>query len=109
MSNAAPKNTPQGDLATKERSEIKKPRRYKVLLHNDDYTTMDFVVKVLMKFFRKSETEAMQIMLTVHHKGVGLCGVFPFEVAEAKVVQVTEFAKAHGYPLKCTMEPESSE
>jgi ATP-dependent Clp protease adaptor protein ClpS len=106
MTPNSPKNTPAGDLATKDRTSVKNPKRYKVLLHNDDYTTMDFVVQVLVKFFRKSQTEATQIMLSVHHQGVGVCGTFPFEVAETKVMQVCEFAKSHGYPLKCTMEPE---
>ena len=96
----------EGDVATKERSSVKKPRKYKVLLHNDDFTTQDFVVRVLVKFFRKTETEATQIMLTVHHSGVGLAGVYPHEVAETKVVQVNDYAREHSFPLKCTMEPE---
>ena len=83
------------------------PPMYKVLLHNDDYTTMEFVVLVLQKFFHKSHDEAEQIMLKVHHEGVGLCGVYTYEVAETKVVQVLRFAKDQGHPLKCTMEPES--
>ncbi|MEW5848155.1 MAG: ATP-dependent Clp protease adapter ClpS [Myxococcota bacterium] len=100
------KGLEQGDVATKERTRLKKPRNYKVLLHNDDFTTQEFVVLVLMRFFRKTQTEATQIMLQVHHEGVGVCGVFTHEVAELKVAQVSEFARDNGYPLKCTMEPE---
>jgi ATP-dependent Clp protease adaptor protein ClpS len=106
MSDPKAPQGPKGDLATKERQSTKKPRTYKVLLHNDDFTTMEFVVQVLVKFFRKNETEATQIMLTVHHAGMAVCGVYPFEVAETKVQQVTDYAREHGYPLKCTMEPE---
>lgn len=79
---------------------------YKVLLLNDDYTPMDFVVDVLMQFFRKSEMEAIQIMLNVHQAGVGIAGVYAFEVAETKVSQVMDAAQSEGYPLQCTMEPE---
>ncbi|MBI5498447.1 MAG: ATP-dependent Clp protease adaptor ClpS [Deltaproteobacteria bacterium] len=99
-------STPAGDVATKDRAEVRKPRKHKVLLHNDDFTTMQFVVHVLQKFFKKSETEAMQIMFTVHHTGMGVAGVYPAEVAEAKVVQVTDYAQANQYPLKVTSEPE---
>lgn len=97
---------PAGDVSIKERSTVKKPRNHKVLMHNDDYTTQVFVVHVLQKFFKKNETEATQIMLTVHHTGVGVCGVFPREIAEAKAAQVTDYARAHGFPLKITSEPE---
>ncbi|MEW5848346.1 MAG: ATP-dependent Clp protease adapter ClpS [Myxococcota bacterium] len=100
------KGNPAGDLVVEERTRLKKPRKYKVILHNDDYTAMDFVVLVLVKFFRKTQTEATQIMLEVHHRGSGVCGVFTYEVAEAKVMQVSDFAQANGYPLRCTMEPE---
>lgn len=95
---------------TKEESNVRadyesdEPPMYKVLLHNDDYTTMEFVVHVLMLIFRKSVEESTQIMLNVHRKGVGLCGVFPFEVAETKVTAVTRLARENGHPLKCTME-----
>jgi len=77
-----------------------------VLLLNDDYTPMDFVVEVLMRFFRKSELEAIRIMLQVHHEGVGVCGVYPFEIAETKVNQVMQAAAEEGHPLQCIMEPE---
>lgn len=97
---------PQRDIAVKERASVKKPKQYKVLLHNDDFTTQQFVVLVLVKFFRKTETEAIQIMLTVHHSGMGVAGVFSKEIAEAKVAQVTDFARSNGHPLKVSMEPE---
>ena len=77
---------------------------YKVLLLNDDYTPMEFVVLVLEKFFNKSKQEATDIMLHVHRKGVGICGVYTFEVAETKVSQVMDFARTHEQPLQCTME-----
>ena len=95
----------QGDVGVEDTPSVRKPRQFRVLLHNDDFTTMEFVVEVLVKFFRKNQTEAVQIMLTVHHSGVGVCGLFPRDVAEAKVQQVTEHARANGHPLKCTMEP----
>ncbi len=78
----------------------------KVLLLNDDYTPMEFVVHVLEKFFSKGREEATRIMLHVHHKGVGICGVYTYEVAETKVTQVMDFARQHGHPLQCTMEKE---
>jgi ATP-dependent Clp protease adaptor protein ClpS len=93
-------------LAVAERPRTKKPRRYHVVLHNDDYTTMEFVVHVLMKFFHMSETEATQVMLHVHHKGYGIVGDFTRDVAETKAAQVTDYAKEHGHPLRCTAEPE---
>lgn len=84
--------------------EVREPRRFKVLLHNDDYTTMEFVVQVVKDVFRKSEAEAVEIMLKVHNDGVGVCGVFTQEVAETKVAQVRQRAAREGFPLKCTME-----
>lgn len=89
-----------------DRHEVKEPSRYKVLLHNDDYTTMEFVVEILMKVFHRSEAEATRIMLAVHHEGVGICGVFSAEVAETKVDMVHRLARGAGFPLKCTMEKE---
>lgn len=83
---------------------LKEPRKYVVFLHNDDYTTMEFVVEVLTVFFRKSTQEATAIMLQVHEQGRGACGIFTFEIAETKVAQVHEHARSHGFPLKCTME-----
>ena len=97
----------EGELGVKERPRSKKPRMYKVLLHNDDYTTMEFVVWILTDFFHKTRTEATQIMLHVHTKGIGVCGVFTFDMAETKVRLVTDAAKEHGHPFRCTMEPES--
>ena len=93
-------------LATAKKPKVKQPRRFKVLLHNDDYTTMEFVVDVLVMFFDKNQTEATAIMLSVHHRGIGVCGVFTREIAETKVSQVSEYAKKNGMPLKCTMEAE---
>jgi ATP-dependent Clp protease adaptor protein ClpS len=95
----------EGDLATDERIRTKKPKQYKVVLHNDNYTTMEFVVLILIKFFHKSETEATHIMLTVHHKGSGIAGIYSKDVAETKVHQVTSFAQDNGMPLKLTTEP----
>jgi ATP-dependent Clp protease adaptor protein ClpS len=96
----------EGDLATQQKRKVEKVRPYKVVLHNDDYTTMEFVVLVLMKFFHKSETEATHIMLSVHHKGHGVAGLYTKDVAETKVAQVQDYAKQHGMPLKLTAEPE---
>lgn len=93
-------------LVTKTRPKTKKPSLYKVLLLNDDYTPMEFVVHVLEKFFHKGRQEATDIMLTIHKKGVGMCGVFTYEVAEAKVTLVMDFSRQHGHPLKCTLEKE---
>jgi ATP-dependent Clp protease adaptor protein ClpS len=90
------------------RARAPKPRspRYKVLLLNDDYTPMEFVVHILEKFFAKSREDAVEVMLHVHRHGVGICGVFTFEVAETKVAQVIEFSRRHQHPLQCTMEKE---
>src|SRR5690606_40070435 len=93
-------------LVTKTRPKTKKPSLYKVLLLNDDYTPMEFVVIVLEKYFGKGREEATRIMLHVHHKGVGICGVYTYEVAETKVTQVMDFSRQHGHPLQCTMEKE---
>lgn len=94
------------DMVTKTRTKTKKPSLYKVLLLNDDYTPMEFVVYILERVFNKPPEDAMKIMLHVHQKGVGVCGVFTFEVAETKVTQVMNFAKEHDHPLQCTMEKE---
>ena len=93
-------------LVTKTRPKTKRPNLYKVLLLNDDYTPMEFVVLVLEKFFNKGREDAMRIMLHVLHKGVGICGVYTYEVAETKVTQVMDFARQHQHPLQCTMEKE---
>jgi len=88
----------------KTRPKTKKPSLYKVLMLNDDYTPMEFVVHVLERFFNKSREEATQIMLHVHRRGVGICGVFTYEVAETKVTQVIAFARQNQHPLQCTLE-----
>lgn len=94
----------QPGLGVSVEEEVREPRRYKVLLHNDDYTTMEFVVQVLVGVFHKSENEATQIMLNVHNHGVGVCGEYTAEVAELKVSLVHRLARESGYPLKCSME-----
>jgi ATP-dependent Clp protease adaptor protein ClpS len=93
-------------LITKTRPKTKKPSLYKVLLLNDDYTPMEFVVLVLERFFNKGREDATRIMLHVHQKGVGVCGVYTYEVAETKVAQVMDFSRQHQHPLQCTMEKE---
>lgn len=93
-------------IITKTRTKTKKPNLYRVLLLNDDYTPMEFVVYVLERFFNKGTEDATRIMLHVHQKGVGVCGVYTFEVAETKVSQVMDFARQHQHPLQCTMEKE---
>ena len=93
-------------IVTKTRPKTKKPSLFKVLILNDDYTPMEFVVHVLERFFNKGREEATRIMLHVHQKGVGVCGVYTFEVAETKVAQVMSFARKHHHPLQCTMEKE---
>lgn len=85
--------------------EVEEPKLYRVLLHNDDFTTMDFVIYVLKTIFRHQETEAVRLMLQVHNQGYGHAGTFTREVAETKVSEVTSLAQAHEYPLLCTMEP----
>lgn len=91
-------------VATKTSPKTKKPSMYRVLLLNDDYTPMEFVVHVLERYFNKDQQEATQIMLHVHQKGIGVCGIFPFEIAETKVMQVTDLARKNQHPLQCTME-----
>lgn len=96
----------ESGLALKERTKTQKPSMYKVLLLNDDYTPMEFVVLLLERIFSKSIAEATEIMMSVHKTGVGLCGIYTHEVAETKVVQVLTFAREHQHPLQCTMEKE---
>lgn len=91
-------------VVVQSKPKTKKPAMYKVLMLNDDYTPMEFVVHVLERFFSKSREEATTIMLHVHRRGVGVCGVFTFEVAETKVAQVMDFARRHQHPLQCIME-----
>jgi ATP-dependent Clp protease adaptor protein ClpS len=93
-------------LSSETRDETREPPMYRVLLHNDDYTTMEFVVEVLMYVFSKSPESAAKIMLNVHHKGVGVCGSYPHEIAETKVDTVHNLARESGYPLRCSMEQE---
>lgn len=94
------------ELATKTRVRTKKPSMYRVLILNDDYTPMEFVVLILERFFQKSREQATRIMLHVHQKGVGVCGVYTYEVAETKVAQVMDLARRNEHPLQCTMEKE---
>jgi ATP-dependent Clp protease adaptor protein ClpS len=101
-----PESDTDADVAVQEGPpDVAIPRKYKVIIHNDDYTTMDFVVDVLKRFFAKVQEEAVQIMLAVHEQGRGVCGVYTYEIAETKVAQVHEYARYSGYPLKCSMEP----
>lgn len=91
-------------IATRTRTRTKKPTPYRVLMLNDDYTPMEFVVLVLQRFFRMSIEDATRVMLHVHQRGVGVCGVFSYEVAETKVQQVIDFARQNQHPLQCTLE-----
>ncbi|HBZ56500.1 MAG TPA: ATP-dependent Clp protease adapter ClpS [Syntrophobacteraceae bacterium] len=91
-------------LSSELEEDLEEPRMFKVLLHNDDYTTMEFVVQVLQSVFRKSFAEATQIMLNVHRSGIGVCGIYTGEVAETKVAMVHHMARESGYPLQCSME-----
>jgi ATP-dependent Clp protease adaptor protein ClpS len=101
-----PQFDPEGATLTESESKVAKPPLFRVLLHNDDYTTMDFVVYVLQSVFQKGEDEAFAIMLNVHVKGIGVAGIYSFEVAEMKVAQVMALAQGHEFPLLCTMEAE---
>lgn len=96
----------QTGLVLDERTRTKKPPMYKVLLHNDDYTTKEFVIEVLVRFFEKSESEATYVMLSVHHKGMGVAGLYPKDIAESKVDKTMTYAREHGMPLKVTAEQE---
>ena len=96
----------ESGVATRTRAKTQKPSMYRVLILNDDYTPMEFVVYVLERFFNKSRDEATSIMLHVHQHGVGVCGVFTYEVAETKVAQVLDLARRNEHPLQCTMEKE---
>ncbi len=100
------KENPTTGVVVKTKVKTKKPSMYKVLLLNDDYTPMEFVVHVLERFFNKNREDATQIMLHVHRRGVGVCGVYTYEVAETKVTQVIDFARRHEHPLQCTLEKE---
>ena len=96
--------TQSGSVLAPERTKAKPPRMFNVILFNDDYTTMDFVIEVLQRFFEIDRERALQIMLKVHNEGSAACGIYSRDVAETKVVQVSKFAKQHGHPLRCTME-----
>jgi ATP-dependent Clp protease adaptor protein ClpS len=96
-------------LAVKTREKTKRPAMYRVLMLNDDYTPMEFVVHVLERFFSKSAQDATQIMLSVHQRGVGVCGVYTYEVAETKVAQTMDLARQHQHPLQCTIEKDGDE
>jgi ATP-dependent Clp protease adaptor protein ClpS len=104
MSDNLPETREDADTGVED--EVTEPPMYKVLLHNDDYTTKEFVVKILVTVFGKSLEEATQLMWAVHKNGVGVCGVYPFEVAETKVNLVTATARENGFPLQTSMEPE---
>lgn len=93
------------DVATESKQRLERPRLYRVLILNDDYTTMEFVVMILMNVFHHPEERAVEIMLHVHHNGVGEAGIYTFEVAESKVKKVTELARQYEYPLRCELEP----
>lgn len=101
-----PDYAPERESDALTREELREPRLYRVILHNDDYTTMEFVVLILIDIFRKSAEEAADIMLSVHEKGSGVCGMYPREIAELRVRQVTGRAREAGFPLLCTMERE---
>jgi ATP-dependent Clp protease adaptor protein ClpS len=94
----------ESGVATETEKKVEEPKLFKVILHNDDYTTMEFVVQVLQAVFHKPLTEATQIMLHIHRKGLGVCGIYPYEVAETKVTQVLALAKQYEFPLQCSME-----
>lgn len=94
-----------GDVLVERERKTERARRYSVIFHNDDYTTREFVVHVLMRYFSKSETEATHLMLTVHHKGRGVAGVYVRDLAETKAQQTMDYAAQHGFPLKVTAEP----
>ena len=96
----------QSGVATVRKEKLQTPRMYKVLMHNDDYTTMEFVILVLQKFFQKNYDDAQSIMLSVHQRGFGVCGIYTHEVAESKTAKVMKYAKDNGHPLKCSIEPE---
>lgn len=96
----------QTGIATETKKRVEKPPRFKVLLHNDDYTSMEFVVMILKSVFHKTDEVAFQIMMAVHQSGVGVAGVYSFEIAEAKVNRATELARANEFPLLCTLEEE---
>ena len=102
---AEEKDNSQGSVATEDHVETKEPRLYKVLLHNDDYTSMEFVISILETVFHKSTPDATQIMLNVHNEGVGIAGVYTREISETKISTVHQLAQKNEFPLRCSMEP----
>ena len=96
----------ESDVLTKPKQVNKKPRKYKVLLHNDDYTTMEFVVSILMSVFHRDQQSSFEIMMHVHQAGIGVAGIYTKEVAETKTAKTIELARKYEFPLECTMEPE---
>lgn len=108
MSNQnSPKTGNESETIESQETKLVPPPMYNVLLHNDDYSPMDFVIDVLQRFFRLDSEAATEVMLNVHYKGIGICGTFSAEIAETKVMQVIQYAKENEHPLKCTMEKES--
>lgn len=101
-----PRGDEETDLAVRERVKVEPPRLWRVLLHNDDYTTMEFVIAVLVEVFRRTESEAQEIMWSVHRRGIGVAGLYPKEIAETKAARCIELARANEYPLLCTTEPD---
>lgn len=99
-------NEGDSDVATETKKKVKRPRLYRVLLHNDNYTTMEFVVHVLKLVFNHKDEDAVQIMLHVHQNDIGVAGVFSFEIAETKIQKTTDLARENEFPLRCSMEPE---
>ena len=97
-----PQNLPEGDV--KNDQEIREPKMYRVVLHNDDYSTMDFVIEVLISIFHKPAADATRIMLDVHKKGMGICGVYTYDIASTRVARVHQLAKKRQFPLKCSIE-----
>jgi ATP-dependent Clp protease adaptor protein ClpS len=95
---------PDAELQIKEETELREPKMYRVILHNDHYTTMEFVIEILVKIFHKPSREASQIMLDVHRRGSGHCGVYSFDIARTKVSQVHALARQHDFPLRCSVE-----
>ena len=95
----------QSGTATVSKQKLQPPKMYKVLMHNDDYTTMEFVILVLQKYFNKNYKEAQEIMLAVHQRGFGVCGIYTYEVAESKVAKVIKYARENGHPLRCSTDP----
>ena len=101
-----PQRNLEGPVVQELKPRLQKPQLYKVILLNDDYTPMEFVVIILERFFAKNREDATRIMLHVHQKGIGICGIYTREIAETKVRQVLAYAQEHQHPLQCTMEPE---